>query len=105
MARGRHWLHGDIGPDEQPLACLYFGEPTGGQSCAVRSCECGAQLWVSTAWLPAVEARDLIPVCWWCCEHSGQAGVVIDAPLRTRRREDELERIGGGDDSDELGDP
>lgn len=101
MARGRHWLRNETAPDETPLVCLYFGEPTDGQLCAVRSCECGAQLWVTQVWLPAVEAGDLIPMCWWCCEQTSQTGAVIDVPLRYRRREADLARVGG---SEELGD-
>ena len=87
---GRHWM-GEPPEDQlHRLICLYFGEPAIGAGFVVRSCRCGAQLWVATAWLPAVEDGTLIPTCWWCYESTTDAApqaVVVDESVRWRRRE------------------
>ena len=98
---GRHHLKGPPGLDEHPIAqrlvCLYFGEPLELELCVIRSCRCGAQLWVSVDRIPLVESGDLLPTCWWCYESHGAdatpRAATVDGPLRRRRLTKDWKRI------------
>jgi hypothetical protein len=98
MPRGRHRLDEAPDPDPaRPLVCIYFGEPTDGEPSVIRSCLCGAQLWVTALMSPLVESGELIPQCWQCHERSGRDvtlhPVEIDELTRRRRLDEGWRRI------------